>query len=68
MKHHDSHMAHKGYVQGDMNPHVEDYQRPHSDYSQEQFGSTLNYIGRQDKHRSKEASDIKKQAYQGRYN
>ncbi len=56
-----------GYVQGDMSPKVEDYQKPMSNYSQEPFGKTLNYIERQDSHQSKASSDMKKQAYKGRY-
>ena len=76
MKHHkDGHkghhmkegMAHHGYVQGDMSPKVEDYQRPHSDFSQEGFSKTLEYVERQDHHQKMAAHDIKKQAYQGRY-
>ena len=57
----------KGKDQGDMAPHVEDYQRPSADYSQEQFGKTLNYIERQDRMQKSEASQVKKQAYKGRY-
>lgn len=60
-------MDKKGYVQGDMKPTVEDYQLPSSDYSQSQFGKTLNYIERQDRIQSKECKGIKKQSYQGRY-
>ena len=60
-------MAHKGYVQGDMSPKVEDYQRPSGDFSQEGFNKTLEYIERQDKHQREMAHDIKKQAYKGRY-
>lgn len=60
-------MGHKGYAQGDMSPHVEDYQLPSKDYSQEQFGSTLSYIERQDRIQSDMSKDVKKQAYKGRY-
>jgi len=72
-KHHDghmskeSHMSHRGHDQGNMSPTVEDYQRPASDFSQAQFGKTLEYIERQDKRQGEMAHDIKKQGYQGRY-
>lgn len=56
-----------GKKQGDMSPHVEDYQKPMSDYSQSGFTKTTEYIARQDKQLTKMASGIKKQAYQGRY-
>lgn len=60
-------MAMKGHKQGDMAPKVDDYQKPMKDYSQEGFSKTTQYIERQDKFQAKEASGIKKQAYQGRY-
>jgi hypothetical protein len=60
-------MAKKGYVNGDMSPHVEDYQKPHSNYAEEGFSKTLQYIERQDAFVNREASEIKKQHYKGRY-
>jgi hypothetical protein len=60
-------MKEYGNKQGDMSPSVRDYQKPESNYSQNQFGSTLRYVERQDKIQNKEASAIKKQAYDGRY-
>lgn len=54
-------------MQGDMKPNVEDYQKPMSNYSQSDFGKTTQYISRQDKLQTKAASDVKKQAYKGRY-
>ena len=60
-------MSKAGYVQGEMSPHVEDYQAKKGDFSQEGFSRTLDYIERQDKHREMAARDIKKQAYMGRY-
>jgi hypothetical protein len=60
-------MKHAGYRLGDMSPHVEDYQKPHKDYSQEGFSRTDAYIERQDKFQAKESSEIKRQSYQGRY-
>ena len=60
-------MGHKGYTQGDMSPHVEDYQKPESDFSQEGFSKTTHYVERQDAFQKKEAGEIKKMAYKGRY-
>jgi hypothetical protein len=56
-----------GKNQGDMSPKVEDYQRPASNYSQEGFSKTTEYVARQDESVSKECSKIKSQAYKGRY-
>lgn len=60
-------MGKMGYMQGDMNPHVEDYQRPSSAYSQQDFNKTTEYISRNDATQTAQASDIKKQDYKGRY-
>lgn len=60
-------MAKAGYAQGDMAPKVEDYQKPAKDYSQEGFSKTTEYIERQDAFQAREASEIRKQAYKGRY-
>lgn len=60
-------MAKAGYTQGDMSPKVEDYQRPASNYSQEGFSKTLDYVSRQDETVAKQCSKIKSQGYQGRY-
>ena len=62
-----AHMAHAGYTQGEMAPHVADYQAPVKDFAEEGFSKTLQYIERQDHHREMAAHDIKKQHYQGRY-
>jgi hypothetical protein len=56
-----------GYEQGNMSPHVEDYQKPMKDFAESQFSKTLNYVERQDRIQAKEASGIKKQGYKGRY-
>lgn len=56
-----------GYTQGDMSPKVEDYQKPMSNYSQEGFSKTLDYVSRQEKYVAKECSKIKSQDYKGRY-
>lgn len=60
-------MHKKGYTQGDMKPHVEDYQRPEKDYSQTGFSKTTDYIERQDAFQGKEAKKIKSHSYKGRY-
>ncbi len=60
-------MGHKGYTQGDMNPHVVDYQKPEKDFSQEGFSKTTEYVERQDAFQAREAKDVEKQAYKGRY-
>lgn len=62
-----SKMSKKGYTQGDMSPSVEDYQKPMSNYSQEGFNKTTQYVERQDKIQSSESSAIKRQSYKGRY-
>lgn len=56
-----------GNVQGDMSPHVEDYQKPMKAFSQEGFSQTTAYIERQDKQQDRAASDVRKQSYKGRY-
>jgi len=60
-------MKNRGLKQGDMSPHVEDYQKPEKDFSQKGFSRTDEYIERQDAFQGKEASEIRKQGYQGRY-
>lgn len=60
-------MGHKGYVQGDMSPKVENYEKPMSDFAESGFSKTLEYVERQDKQQKMAAHDIKKQHYQGRY-
>jgi hypothetical protein len=62
-----SDMAMKGLNQGDMEPSIKDYQRPQSNFSQEGFSKTLDYVERQNKLQGTEASTIEKQAYKGRY-
>lgn len=52
---------------GDMSPSVDNYQQPSQSYSQEQFGRTLDYMGRQDRFQDNMARDVRKQAYRGRY-
>lgn len=56
-----------GYHQGDMSPHVEDYQKPDSDYTDHGFSRTTSYIERRDAFEKKEANEVKKQEYKGRY-
>lgn len=56
-----------GYAQGDMTPHVDDYQKPMSDFAEEGFSKTTDYIERQDRIQKDMSNDIKKQSYKGRY-
>lgn len=60
-------MSKKGYTQGDMSPHVEDYQKPSKDFAERGFSKTTEYVERQDHFQSKMAKGLDKQAYQGRY-
>lgn len=60
-------MARAGYAQGDMSPHVEDYQAKESEFPERGFNKTTEYVERQDAFRMKEAKGIEKQAYKGRY-
>ncbi len=56
----------RGSEPGDMNPKVDDYQASSSEYAGMQ-NKTLDYIPRRDRLQTKEAKDIDKQAYKGRY-
>ena len=60
-------MAKHGYIQGDMSPKVEDYQKPESDFAERGFSKTLDYVERQDRFQAKESKEIRKQGYVGRY-
>ena len=60
-------MSYAGKNQGDMSPHVEDYQKPVKDFSESQFSKTTEYVERQDKFQGREAKSIEKQGYIGRY-
>lgn len=60
-------MSKAGYTQGDMSPHVEDYQKPEKDFAERGFSKTTEYVERQDKRQGGMAKDLNKQAYQGRY-
>ncbi len=60
-------MAMKGHNQGDMSPHLKDYQRPEHNFAEHQFSKTLDYIERHDRFEGKEAKGIEKQGYVGRY-
>lgn len=64
---HETKMAHAGYAQGDMSPHVENYQKPEKDFAERGFNRTLEYIERQDGMQSGMAKGLDKQAYKGRY-
>ena len=60
-------MSKAGYSQGNMSPIVEDYQTPRSTFSQEQFGTTTNYVERTNATMTKAASKIRANGYKGRY-
>lgn len=60
-------MSKAGYTQGDMSPHVEEYQKPSKDFAERGFNKTTEYIERQDKMQSGMSKGLNKQAYQGRY-
>lgn len=60
-------MSRAGYTQGDMSPRVEDYQKPEKNFAEHGFSKTLDYIERHDSFEGKEAQEIRKQGYQGRY-
>lgn len=64
---HSGHMAHKGLDQGHMAPVVDDYQRPRSNYAEQDFSKTTSYVERHNHYEGKEAADIRKQEYKGRY-
>lgn len=63
---HHSHEYH-GNEPGNMSPKVEDYQAKGASYAEHQPGKTTEYISRTNHRIDKQASDVKKQAYKGRY-
>jgi hypothetical protein len=56
-----------GYTQGDMSPHVEDYQKPEKDFAERGFSKTTEYVERQDMRQGGMSKGLNKQAYKGRY-
>lgn len=60
-------MAMKGHNQGDMSPHLKDFQKPEKDFAETGFSKTLEYVERQNKHQGMMAKDLDKQSYNGRY-
>ena len=60
-------MSRAGYTQGDMTPRVRDYQTPDKCYSQKDDAAPLDYIERQDDILGKEASQLDRQDYRGKY-
>ncbi len=60
-------MAMKGHDQGNMSPHMKDFQKPEKDFAERQFSKTLEYVERQNSHQSGMAKGLEKQAYRGRY-
>lgn len=60
-------MSKAGYTQGDMSPHVEEYQKPEKDFAERGFSKTTEYIERQDMRQGGMSKGLNKQAYNGRY-
>jgi len=60
-------MGKAGYTQGDMSPHVKDYQASESQFPERGFSKTDEYIERQDAFKMREAKQVEKQSYKGRY-
>lgn len=60
-------MAKRGYMQGDMAPTVESYQKPDKAFSQKDANMTTEYIERQDRMQDAMSRAVDKQAYKGRY-
>ncbi len=60
-------MSKAGYAQGDMSPHVEDYQKPEKDFPERGFSKTTEYVERQDRRQAEMSKDVNKQDYKGRY-
>jgi len=52
---------------GNMKVDVENIQAPESANSGKFYGSTTDYISRQDKRLKSEVSELRKQKYEGRY-
>lgn len=48
-------------------PMTKDYQQADNQFAGNQFGTTLNYMKRQDKIQEKAAGKVKQQNYKGRY-
>jgi hypothetical protein len=60
-------MSKAGYTQGDMFPHVTEYQKPEKDFAERGFSKTTEYIERQDRMQSGMEKGLNKQSYMGRY-
>ncbi len=60
-------MSKAGYVQGDMSPRVEDYQKKEGEFAERGFSKTTEYIERQDRMQSGMSKGLNKQSYNGRY-
>lgn len=57
----------QGNKQGDMSPHIKDYQPKDGQYAGEQNGKTTMYIEKRDRIQKAEAGKIRSQDYKGRY-
>ena len=56
-----------GYKQGNMTPKVDDYSKPEACYAQRFDQAPLNYVSRNNSMQKKEASQLRSEAYKGRY-
>ena len=52
---------------GDMSPEVKDYQPSKSEFAGKEFGKANEYMERTDKRMSKDAGEIRRKAFKGRY-
>jgi len=60
-------MSGKGNEPGNMSPKVQDYQPKMGEYAGMQEGKTTQYIPKRDRIQVKAASQVKGQAFKGRY-
>jgi hypothetical protein len=60
-------MEKMGYNQGDMNPHVKDYQPSEREFAEKQPGKTTEYISRRDREQNEVAGKLRSENYRGRY-
>lgn len=56
-----------GNSAGDMSVKVKDYQPSSKEFAGEMPGKTTEYVSRTDRHLSKDAGNVRKQAFKGRY-
>jgi hypothetical protein len=52
---------------GDMSPEVKSYQPSEKEFAGKEFGKANDYIERKEKQMSRDAGEIRRKAYKGRY-